>query len=291
LICTKLSDCDRPVKPVDAPVREGELEKQREQRRIRSIEVGFRLIDALERAGRKLSLKDVAAQAGMPPSKAHLYMVSFLRIGLVVQDPVTMRYGLGPYVVRLGLSAIRQLELVDLARASMEALRERTGLAVFLSVWGNRGPTVLLKLDGRWEIPLAVRQGYVLPILSSATGQVFHAYLPERETATLVAYETEMAPEDAARARDTLPEVRATGLAVSDQRLNQGFAAVSAAIFDHEGRLAAALTVLGMRAAVDLDRAGPLARAVAAAAETISRSLGAAPAAESDLAASRSSAA
>lgn len=286
-----MSDCDRPVKPVDAPVREGELEKQREQRRIRSIEVGFRLIDALERAGRKLSLKDVAAQAGMPPSKAHLYMVSFLRIGLVVQDPVTMRYGLGPYVVRLGLSAIRQLELVDLARASMEALRERTGLAVFLSVWGNRGPTVLLKLDGRWEIPLAVRQGYVLPILSSATGQVFHAYLPERETATLVAYETEMAPEDAARARDTLPEVRATGLAVSDQRLNQGFAAVSAAIFDHEGRLAAALTVLGMRAAVDLDRAGPLARAVAAAAETISRSLGAAPAAESDLAASRSSAA
>ncbi|HEX7006679.1 MAG TPA: IclR family transcriptional regulator [Alphaproteobacteria bacterium] len=267
------------------------MEKQREQRRIRSIEVGFRLIDALERAGRKLSLKDVAAQAGMPPSKAHLYMVSFLRIGLVVQDPVTMRYGLGPYVVRLGLSAIRQLELVDLARASMEALRERTGLAVFLSVWGNRGPTVLLKLDGRWEIPLAVRQGYVLPILSSATGQVFHAYLPERETATLVAYETEMAPEDAARARDTLPEVRATGLAVSDQRLNQGFAAVSAAIFDHEGRLAAALTVLGLRAAVDLDRAGPLAGAVAAAAETISRSLGAAPPAESDLAASRSSAA
>ena len=202
-----------------------------------------------------------------------------------------MRYGLGPYVVQLGLSAIRQLELVDVAREPMEALRERTGLAVFLSIWGNRGPTVMLKLDGRWEIPLSIRQGYVLPILSSATGHVFQAHLPEHETATLVAREAEMAPELAARARDGLAEVRATGVAVSDQQLNQGFAAVSAAIFDHDGRLAAALTVLGMRAAIDLDRSGPLVRAVAASAGAISRSLGAAPPADFDPAAGRSSAA
>lgn len=267
------------------------MEKQREQRRIRSIEVGFRLIHALERAGRKLSLKDVAALAGMPPSKAHLYMVSFVRLGLVVQDPATMRYGLGPYVVQLGLSAIRQLELVDVAREPMEALRESTGLAVFLSIWGNRGPTIMLKLDGRWEIPMSIRQGYVLPVLSSATGQVFQAHLSERETAAIIARELEMAPEIGARALAGLGDVRATGIAVSDQQLNQGFAAVSAAVFDHDGRLAAALTALGMRAAMDLDRNGPLARAVAQAARAISRALGAAPPADPDLTADRSSAA
>lgn len=272
-------------------MQEEVLEKQREQRRIRSIEVGFRLIHALEQAGRKLSLKDVAALAGMAPSKAHLYMVSFLRLGLVVQDPATMRYGLGPYVVQLGLSAIRQLELADVAREPMETLRERTGLAVFLSIWGNRGPTIVLKLDGRWEIPMSIRQGYVLPILSSATGRVFQAHVPERETAPLVARETEMAPELAARALAGLAEVRATGVAVSDQQLNQGFAALSAAIFDHDDRIAAALTALGLRAAVDLDRAGATARAVAAAAAAISRALGAATPAAPGLAAGRPSAA
>ena len=252
------------------------LDRQREQRRIRSIEVGFRLIDALERAGRKLSLKDVAALAGMAPSKAHLYMVSFLRLGLVVQDPATVRYGLGPYVVRLGLSAIRQLELVDLAREPMETLREQTGFAVFLSIWGNRGPTIVLKLDGGWEIPMSIRQGYVLPMLSSATGQIFLAYLPERETAALRASEAAANPGLADRVEAALDEVRASGIAASDQQLNQGFAAVSAAIFDHDGRLAAALTLLGLRDAVDLARAGPTARAVAAAAGAISRALGAA---------------
>jgi DNA-binding IclR family transcriptional regulator len=266
-------------------------EKQREQRRIRSIEVGFRLIDALERAGRKLSLKDVAAMAGMAPSKAHLYMVSFLRLGLVIQDPATMRYGLGPYVVQLGLSAIRQLELADVAREPMELLRERTGLAVFLSIWGNRGPTIVLKLDGRWEIPMSIRQGYVLPILSSATGQVFMAFLPERDTTEAVAREAERVPELAARVRASLGQVRATGLAVSDSQLNQGFAAVSAAIVDHDGRLVAALTALGLSAAVDHDRAGATARAVAAAAGTISRALGGTAPGQTEQAAGRPSAA
>lgn len=259
------------------------LDGQREQRRIRSIEVGFRLIDALERSGRRLSLKDVAALAGMAPSKAHLYMVSFLRLGLVVQDPATMRYGLGPYIVRLGLSAIRRLELVDLAREPMEALREQTGLAVFLSIWGNRGPTIVLKLDGTWEIPMSIRQGHVLPLLASATGQIFLAYQPASETAELRAREAAARPTLAARVESGLAEVRATGIAASDQQLNHGFAAVSAAIFDHDGCLAGALTLLGLHDAVELDRSGPAARAVAGAAGSISRALGAgAPAQATD---------
>lgn len=138
---------------------------------------------------------------------------------------------------------------------------------------------------------MSIRQGYVLPILSSATGRVFQAHVPERETAPLVARETEMAPELAARALAGLAEVRATGVAVSDQQLNQGFAALSAAIFDHDDRIAAALTALGLRAAVDLDRAGATARAVAAAAAAISRALGAATPAAPGLAAGRPSAA
>jgi DNA-binding IclR family transcriptional regulator len=173
----------------------------------------------------------------------------------------------------------------------MAALRERTGLAVFLSIWGNRGPTIVLKLDGRWESPMSIRQGYVLPILSSATGQVFQAYLPEGDTAELVAREAEMARELGRRALAGFAEVRATGIAVSDQQLNQGFAAVSAAIFDHDDRLAGALTALGLRAAVDLERAGPTAQAVAVAAARISRALGATTPADSDLATDRPSAA
>lgn len=68
----------------------------RSQRSIQSIEVGFELVRALEVANTPLSLKDLAGTAGMPASKAHLYLVSFKRGGLVTQEPESGRYLLGP---------------------------------------------------------------------------------------------------------------------------------------------------------------------------------------------------
>ena len=88
-----------------------------EKRHIQSIEIGFRLIRVLADAGSKLPLKTLSARADMPPGKAHLYLVSFMRIGLVVQDAITMHYGLGPYALQLGVAALQQISLPDLAPA------------------------------------------------------------------------------------------------------------------------------------------------------------------------------
>lgn len=63
---------------------------------IQSVEHGFGLIRTLVRAPGKIGLTPPVAEAGMSPSKAHLYLVSFIRLGLVVHEPLSSRYGLGP---------------------------------------------------------------------------------------------------------------------------------------------------------------------------------------------------
>jgi DNA-binding IclR family transcriptional regulator len=50
---------------------------------IQSIEVGFRLLSVLAATNRPMMLRDIAKGASMPAAKAHRYMVSFLRIGIV----------------------------------------------------------------------------------------------------------------------------------------------------------------------------------------------------------------
>ena len=55
------------------------------KRNIQSIEVGFKLIRALEEAPGPTSLKLLSKRAGMEPSKAHLYLVSFCNLGLVTR--------------------------------------------------------------------------------------------------------------------------------------------------------------------------------------------------------------
>jgi DNA-binding IclR family transcriptional regulator len=245
-----------------------------DQRRIQSIEVGFQLIRVLEQAGTNLPLKDLAARAAMAPSKAHLYLVSFVNLGLVVQEPLSMRYGLGPYAVHLGLAGIRQLNVVEVARERMEELEEKTGMAVYLSIWGNRGPTIIMKLDKALSAPISIRVGYVLPLMATATGRAFLAYMPRSETASILKEERLVDPDLRTRAKKSIEAVRRYGVAFSDGRHHQGLSALSAPIFDHSGSMVAAVTLLGFQRDMNIDPNGAMAKALRAAGSLISASLG-----------------
>lgn len=250
-----------------------------ERRQIRSIGVGFRLITCLEAAAGPMSLKELSIRAGMSPSQAHLYLASFAKIGLVLQDSDTSRYHLGPYAVQLGLAALHKMDVLAIAREPMQALQRRTGESVYLSVWGNRGPSIVQKVDGTRPIPMSLRVGYVLPVLSSATGRIFLAHLPHGETASVLKAEiAEQTPRAAKPSADKIAEigreVRRIGLARTDSLLNNGFVGISAPIFDHAGELCAAVTLIGPSGLLDVEFDGPDALALKESAAEISARLG-----------------
>src|ERR1700755_988176 len=82
---------------------------------IETIEPGMRFLAVLADLHHPQMLKTIAAATGMPPSKAHRYLVSFIRAGFVDRDPETGRYRLGPASVQLGLSALANVDAVYLA--------------------------------------------------------------------------------------------------------------------------------------------------------------------------------
>lgn len=53
-----------------------------------------------------LPLGELAARAGMASAKAHPYLVSFVRVGLVQQDSATGFYELGPFALQMGLVSL-----------------------------------------------------------------------------------------------------------------------------------------------------------------------------------------
>jgi DNA-binding IclR family transcriptional regulator len=251
-----------------------------ERRNIQSIGVGFRLIRCLEEATGPLSLKDVAERAGMSASQAHLYLASFAQLGLVRQDRVS-RYELGPYALQLGLAALRRMDIVALAKEPMYALNRSTGEAAYLSVWGNRGPSIVRKVDGLRPIPMQLRVGYVLPLLSSATGRLFLSFLPRVETAAIVKEELAAWPANIRAEKPTAPkidsliqETRRNGMTQTESLHNEGFAAMSAPILDHEGTICASITLIGTIGLFDTDADGEDAVALRATTTDISRQLG-----------------
>ena len=148
---------------------------------IQSVEVGFELLNALSMAPGALMLRDLAAAAGMSAAKAHRYLVSFQRMGLVIQDPLSTRYDLGPAALRLGLASLARMDAVRLARERVDALLAETGHTLAIAVWGNQGPTMVHWVEAPQSIPVTLRLGDVMPLLTSATGRCFAAFMGQHE--------------------------------------------------------------------------------------------------------------
>ena len=224
------------------------------QRRILSIGVGFRIIRYFVETEGYRTLKDIAAATGMPPGKAHLYLASFVREGMIHQDPVTGCYGLGPYAIQIGLAAIRRNDVIALSQSVCAELRDATRCAAYVSVWGETGPVIAYRQDGQQQGSMTIRIGYVLPLLFSATGRVFLTHLPASVTKPLLRPASLQRPVGGPRlgaaaiarlVRETVARVRAAGYATSESQINAGFFAMSAPVLDHAGEIAAALTIIG----------------------------------------------
>lgn len=252
------------------------------QRRILSIGVGFRIIRFFVEAEGYRTLKEIAAATGMPPGKAHLYLASFVREGMIHQDPQTGCYGLGPYAIQIGLAAIRRNDVIALSQSVVAGLRDATRCAAYVSVWGESGPVIAYRQDGYQQGSMTVRVGYVLPLLYSATGRVFLSYLPRDVTRPLLRgaqYRPATGPRldakaTAAMARETIERVRAQGYATSESQINAGFSALSAPVLNHDGDIAAALTLVGPSQYLKGARRAEALKLLTTSARTLSAELG-----------------
>lgn len=254
---------------------------------IQSVEVGFSLLGVLAAASGPQMLRDLAAAAGMSAAKAHRYLVSFQRLGLVTQDAGSTRYDLGPTALKLGLASLSRLDSVKLARQRLQPLTEQIGQTLALAVWGNQGPTIVHWEESPQAITVNLRLGDVMPLLSSATGLCFAAFMlnqhaPQNRLAALLKDELARTqklgrkdlPTSMAEATALLEEVRRRGLARVVDTLLPGVAGFCAPVFDADGHLALGMVALGSLATFDPAWDGAVARPLTAAARQLSSDLG-----------------
>lgn len=273
------------------------------QRGIQSIEVGGQLLRALVHHGRPMALKDLAREADMTAAKAHPYMVSFGRLGLIEQDRASGHYLLGPLALQLGLISLQQADPVHIATPLIGALAQQTGHTVALAVWGARGATIVRTAESPSPVHVNMRHGTVFSLTNTASGRVFAAYLDagvvrqlleeERQRQKLRKGAAEPAPAAGMPPVQPLPswsdferqleEVREHGISRSDGEVIEGVSAMAAPVFDHTGAIVLAVTAIGPAGIFHTAWDGDISRALKACAGTVSQRLGATAAGPSDL--------
>jgi DNA-binding IclR family transcriptional regulator len=214
---------------------------------IQSVEQGVKLLETLIAARQALPLRTLAQASGMSPSMAHRYLASFIRADLVHQDAASGHYDLGTFALRLGMAALNRADLIQIADDEFRQLVARVNVDGHLSVWGDYGVTIVRIHDSHVPILSNLRLGAVLPLYDSAAGRIFLAFQPQQTIKSVLKSELAQREEQRPSLKDVAAaaeQVRRERFAWIDGQVFHGAPAIAAPIFDPQGNLRAAMSLV-----------------------------------------------
>ncbi len=255
--------------------------EEKARRGIQSVEIGSSLLAVLARHVKPMALKDLAKAAQMSAGKAHPYLVSFLKVGFVSQDP-TGCYELGPLALQVGLTRLQRLDAVKVAGPLIERLAAESDHSVALVVWGNLGPTVVRLEEPAHPMHVNLRIGTVMSVAHTATGRLFAAFMPPKVVEAMLVEDLNRqggradGPLHLTRPQvdKALAETRKRGLSRTIGQPLPGLNAFSAPVFDSSGHIVLGITLMGPAASFDDAWNGRLAELLRTCAAEASRQLG-----------------
>lgn len=234
------------------------------KRGVGSVETAMRVLGVLADAAGPMQLKEIAAAAGMPAAKVHRYMVSLGAAGMISQTGKSGRYDLGPLALRIGVAAMHRQDVVKRACEALADLRNAIHATCFVAGWSDRGPLILNWEDSRRPLTVIVETGSTMPLLTSATGRAFLAFMPAERTAPVLQNENPGIQLDNAAVSGIVAEVRDKGFGCVDGDFQTGIAALSFPLFDHSGQMVGAVSALGRAGEFDVSQDGAVVKALKA---------------------------
>jgi DNA-binding IclR family transcriptional regulator len=228
------------------------------------------ILDAVERGAR--SLTQVVEATGLSRTTAHRLVKALDDHGMLTRPGGLSGYRLGPRLLGLAASAVRDLPLRGLVRPTLERLRAATGESTQLFVRDADHRVVVESVESSNELRTIVAVGASLPLTRGSAGTVFLAWASDADRDRLL---QTLPPNERARRIRQVATARRRGWADSVGEREPGVASVSAPVVDRDGAVAAAVSVSGPADRIGRGGGRRYAAAVTAAAAEVGELMGA----------------
>ncbi len=214
---------------------------------VKSVSQAINILNVVAQMDGPVSLKEIAARAGVAPSKAHRYLQSLCVCGFLNQAAKSGAYDLGMETLRLGLAAINRVDIVNRAGEALTRLTDETASDSFLTVWADSGPTIVRFERSKRPTMAMLGAGVSIPILTSATGLVFLAFGHRDRVEDVVRRQTNDNFDAAMKEVSAkVEEVRKAGYANSFGVIMPGRQCISAPLMSYDDKVIAAVSLVSL---------------------------------------------
>lgn len=223
-----------------------------------AINKAFEIFELFLHSDHDLSINDVSARTKITYPTAHRITSKLVKRGYILQPQKRGKYSVHPRKLAEFIGAIRKkLNIRVIASPFLHDLSETANEAVLLAV--RRGLIAInIEVVNRSLINV-IPDSSTLTLYCTGAGKVFLAYMSEKEFSAYInglvmlpkTPKTLSNKEDLAKEID---QIRRNGIAFDDEENELGLRSVAAPIRDWEGRVIAAISIIGLTARINKAR-------------------------------------
>ncbi len=198
--------------------------------------------------------------------------------GLVKSNPETGKYSLGLGLISLAGVALGRLSVRGVAEPHLDKLLEISQETISITVADGRECVSIEHIPSPQSLRYVGWIGRRMPFHATACGRALLAYASPEERATMLCFPltgyTAQTIVDSKTLEDTLKKTQQQGYAIVHEEFSEGFSALAAPVFNHAGRVIAAISIAGPTFRMGRDEIISLIEPLLETAYTVSSELG-----------------
>jgi DNA-binding IclR family transcriptional regulator len=210
-----------------------------------AVERALTVLHGVEADDDGVGVTELAQRTGLTVSTTHRLARALTEAGLLIQNPRTERYQLGPALIALGRKAEQRLGFQQ-ALPLLKELAVATGESINLGIRAGNDVRIVLVVESSQPLRFSQEPGSRIPLHVSAMGKCLLADSgASGDIDDQIARLGELTPAthrtitDPDRLRAELELVRERGWALNDEERNTGVRAIAAPVRGPDGVIAA----------------------------------------------------
>lgn len=217
--------------------------------RLSSVASAARLLKAFSEGEVEIGVTSLSRRLGMAKSTIYRLASTLVAEGFLEQNKENDKYRLGIALFALGALVRQRMDVSNVARAHIFALREATDETVHLAILDRGEIMFVYDLQSNQAIRMHANLGDRKPAFCSSEGRAMLAFMDDEAITQALAgplqprtAKTITAPKELKKILDA---VRRDGYAREDEQCELGMRSVAAPIRDSEGQVVAAVGIAG----------------------------------------------